>query len=130
MRILICGDRNWLGSYDPFHQILDPLVGQITCVIHGGARGADQKGACWAEFHKIPVLEYKAQWSTYGKRAGPIRNREMLEHGRPERVYAFHDNLNLSKGTRNMIEQALKRGVDVYLCRSNGTFQHIKGLPK
>lgn len=41
------------------------------------------------------------------------RNKEMLEKGKPDLVVAFHENLEKSKGTKNMIMQAKAKGVPI-----------------
>ena len=37
----------------------------------------------------------------------------MLDEGQPDKVYAFHPDITKSKGTKNMVEQASKRGIEV-----------------
>ena len=54
------------------------------------------------------VNPFPAQWSKYGRAAGPLRNTQMLSEGNPDIVLAFHDNIKRSRGTRNMIVQSLK----------------------
>lgn len=49
-----------------------------------------------------------ANWEAFGAAAGPVRNRWMLDL-EPDLVIAFPG----GKGTKNMIEQAKKRGVPV-----------------
>ena len=84
-------------------------------VIHGGARGADRYAREWAtrrlSEHPFPgllniyVKEFPADWETHAKAAGPIRNRRMLEEGKPELVLAFKNGFDhtLSRGgTENM----------------------------
>lgn len=56
----------------------------------------------------IAHLPFPANWDKYGKKAGPIRNAQMLEEGRPNLVLAFHDNLQFSHGTKDMCEIAVK----------------------
>lgn len=53
----------------------------VTEVISGGARGADRYGEDWASCEHIPVKIFPAEWDTYGKKAGPIRNKAMAEYG-------------------------------------------------
>ncbi|KKN01348.1 hypothetical protein LCGC14_1128740 [marine sediment metagenome] len=48
----------------------------------------------------------------YGKAAGPIRNKQMLDEGQPHLVLAFHDNIEESTGTKDMVKQAAKRGIE------------------
>ncbi len=57
------------------------------------------------------VEKYPAKWNLYGKGAGHIRNKEMIDKGKPDKVVAFHSDISKSKGTRNMINQAKKLGI-------------------
>lgn len=84
-----------------------------TAIISGLAKGADLLGKQYAEVRGIPVLEFPAQWDKYGKRAGMLRNQEMLEAA--DAVVAFWD--GQSNGTQNMIEIAKKAGVPVRVVR-------------
>lgn len=69
----------------------------------------------WARERGIPVEHYPADWDQFQKRAGYIRNQQMLDEGKPHLVVAFHSNLQDSKGTRNMVEIARKAGVDTHV---------------
>jgi hypothetical protein len=59
----------------------------------------------------FPIWEFPADWDTHGRSAGPLRNRKMLDT-KPDLVIAFHGNLNASKGTKNMVHQARRNGVE------------------
>lgn len=61
------------------------------------------------------VEKYPADWEKYGKVAGPIRNQQMLDEGKPDVVYAFTDDLSNSRGTADMCRRANKAGVPVYV---------------
>ena len=110
MRLLVCGDRDW---YDPLP--IEKRIGEIqpSVVIHGCAKGADSMAGRAARKFSIPVLEFPALWDKYGKGAGPIRNQQMLDEGKPDYVLAFHDDLEHSKGTRDMVNRAKKAGIPV-----------------
>jgi hypothetical protein len=88
--------------------VLDAALrsGPLT-IIEGGARGADKLARQWAEDRGVPVATYPAEWDRHGVSAGPIRNRQMLEDGKPDMVLAFPG----GKGTANMVEQAHRAGV-------------------
>jgi hypothetical protein len=58
---------------------------------------------------------FSANWEKHGLAAGPIRNRQMLTEGKPDLVIAFHENIEKSKGTKNMLELAKQAGVATYL---------------
>lgn len=125
MRVLVCGDRDWTkrhvvdlvlgGLYALHHKNPDPLV-----VIDGGARGADTLACEWAQGAvaydaSVGHEHYPAKWDEHGKAAGPIRNQQMLDEGKPDVVFAFHDDLAASKGTADMVRRAKKAGVPVYV---------------
>ena len=111
LRVLVCGGRDYddlgavWGQLDAFHA----LKGPITAVIHGGARGADLLAAQWAIRSEVPHIEFKAAWGTYGTAAGPLRNKRMLDEGKPDLVIAFPG----GRGTANMVRQARAADVEV-----------------
>lgn len=109
MRVVVCGDRDWQDE-EAIRQRLGELPSG-TVIIHGVARGADQLAGRVAQQLGFEVLEFPADWRVFGKAAGPIRNRKMLEEGKPDLVIAFHPDLPVSKGTRNMVEISNKAGV-------------------
>lgn len=113
-KILVTGDRNW----DDIPRVVEELKGYRpgTILIHGACRGADIACATVAETLGFVVRGYPADWKKHGKAAGPIRNRQMVkEEHRPEEpidvVLAFHNNLENSSGTADMISVADKAGI-------------------
>jgi hypothetical protein len=70
-------------------QIHKSSQGPITCIIHGGARGADHMAGLWARKHDINMKQYPADWDKHGNAAGPIRNAQMLAEGFPDICVAF-----------------------------------------
>lgn len=109
MKVLVCGSRHF-NDYGLLKETLDANSG-ITQIIHGAARGADTLAGRYGEEIGIPVRSFPADWNQYGKRAGPIRNGEMLKRGTPDLVIAFRG--PNSRGTQNMINQAEKAGIPV-----------------
>lgn len=109
MRVLICGDRWWKN----LAAITDVLAQYPpgTVVIHGAAAGADYFAGVAATRLGFKVETYPADWTKYGRAAGPIRNTQMLSQGKPDEVHAFHDNIDMSKGTRDMVFKARAAGV-------------------
>jgi len=87
--------------------------GQITHIIAGEARGADTLAKTFAARHEFKYLGFPALWGQYGKAAGPIRNQQMLDEGRPDLVLAFHDDIEHSKGTGDIVRRARKAGIPV-----------------
>lgn len=118
MRILVCGDRNWSDeqAIKEVMSLLKVNLGDYT-VIEGEANGADKISAAIARVDlKLPVVPFKAEWGLYGRSAGPRRNTQMLREGKPDGVIAFHHDLSKSRGTKNMVEQALRAGLPVWVC--------------
>lgn len=117
MRILFCGDRNWTN-----YKVIADVMGDLrpSVVIEGEASGADTMAAEAADYFGIPVLPFTANWEKYGSAAGPIRNNQMLKEGRPDLVVAFHNDLQNSKGTLNMVNQAIKNNIKVCVYTEQG----------
>ena len=127
MRVLVCGGRNYglvHAEKKRIYNALDELHGdcwpseeyplgkeppKITHVISGGATGADSVAIDWAVVNWVPCTEYKADWKKYGRKAGPIRNKQMLDEGKPDLVLAFPG----GPGTENMVLQALQANIKV-----------------
>jgi len=66
----------------------------------------------------LPTRQFPAKWKQFHKAAGSIRNREMLKFMRdypdPDKVVlAFHEDLESSTGTKDMVEIAGKAGFEV-----------------
>jgi len=104
----VCGSRDWTDTTLIYRwlSLFDP-----DTIIEGEARGADQRAAWWAFDNNVPCMRFPAEWKKYGKAAGPIRNKQMLDEGKPDLVLAFHDDIENSKGTADMVEQARKRDI-------------------
>jgi hypothetical protein len=84
-------------------------------LISGGAKGADNFAEEWAEQGFIPIQVFEADWKKYGKGAGYVRNEEMAIEG--DVLAAFWD--GKSRGTKHMIDLALKHGLEVHIYRYN-----------
>jgi hypothetical protein len=82
-----------------------------TIIISGGAQGVDKLGERWAKLMGIPVQRFPAAWDIYGKAAGIYRNRIMAQ--RADALVAIWD--GKSRGTKNMIEEARKRELKIYV---------------
>ncbi len=112
MRVLICGARDF-DEPEAIEAVVNGLS-EDDIVIHGCADGADSMAGIFAKRRGLKVLEFPARWDIHGRAAGPIRNKEMLDDGKLDKVYAFYRNKIMSRGTRNMVLQARKAGVTVW----------------
>ena len=110
MRVLVCGGRGYSDA-DKMRRVLDDMhaVTPFDVLIYGMARGADDLAKMWATARGVKRLGFPADWEKHGRSAGPIRNREMIEKGRPDLVIAFPG----GRGTQNMIKQANAAAVSV-----------------
>lgn len=110
-RILVCGGRKWtnrvltFGVLDGYLQQFH-LRGKPIVIVEGGADGADTLAKEWAIKNDVPFEEYPADWSRYGRAAGPIRNQQMLDTG-IDLVVAFPG----GRGTADTIRRAEKMGI-------------------
>lgn len=111
MKVLVCGGRDY---HD--HKTIDAVLShlhmycRITSIVHGGASGADTMAGWWARKHNIRELPYPAQWELYQRRAGILRNIEMLRMEKPDFVIAFPG----GAGTGHMKHIARKGGYPVH----------------
>jgi hypothetical protein len=53
-----------------------------------------------------------AEWDTFGRAAGPIRNQSMIDMA-PDLVLAFHNDMDHSRGTVDTVDRAIKAGINV-----------------
>lgn len=83
MRILVTGSRDWYDKSVIRNALLSVLTkeGEQVTVVHGGARGADYLAQECAYALGYIAERHDADWNTYGKRAGYIRNKEMVDAG-------------------------------------------------
>lgn len=81
----------------------------ISAVIEGDAHGADRLAWRWAVANGVPVEKFPANWRRDGRAAGPIRNQQMLDEGRPDIVVAFPG----GRGTADMVRRARKAGIPI-----------------
>lgn len=110
MKVLVCGGRDYRDRNELF-RFMDDLheTSPITLIIEGGAWGADRLARFWAINRNIPVQTFNAEWDRYGRDAGPIRNWQMLEEGKPDLVVAFPG----GGGTGHMIRISRRKGFNV-----------------
>lgn len=112
--VLVCGSRSW--SDDDGWIIRRRLneLGTATKIIHGDAVGADRIAHLHAISRGMPVERFWPDWNRHGRRAGILRNLQMLDQ-EPDLVLAFWD--GESRGTAHTITEARRRGIDVEVIR-------------
>ena len=116
-RILVCGGRDakdapWI------RQSLSAHIHDGDVLIHGCALGIDSIADDWAKGRDVAVLRFRANWDKHGKAAGPIRNQQMLDEGKPDMVIAFPG----GKGTENMVKLAKRAEIFTIFARESGDY--------
>lgn len=109
MKLIIAGSRKFVPEeehVDWLDSILDN--NDIIEVVSGAQSGADEFGEEWAEAHGIKVTRFPADWTKFGKAAGPIRNGQMAKYADAAAL------LPGNEGTMNMRKQALANGLVVF----------------
>ena len=82
-------------------------------IVSGHASGADALGEHYALERDLQLETYTADWKAHGRAAGPIRNAQMASVAHA--LIAFWD--GKSRETKNMIDTATKRGLQVAVVR-------------
>lgn len=106
MKIAIIGSRTF-DDYSLLQETLKLYKSKITLIVSGAAKGADSLGEKWALENNIKTLIFPANWNKYGKRAGFIRNEDIIKNC--DCVIAFWD--NKSKGTAHSISLCEKYNI-------------------
>lgn len=138
--IIVTGDRD--AKAEAWRTLILEEVWTADVVIHGACgvdasapsfdRG-DMRGIDGMASYATENVPMPAPFKREGLKGGPMRNRAMLTVlqqlafcGYTIEVHAFHDDLVKSKGTKNMVEEAVKAGVPTFLHRSHGTKEEIQ----
>jgi hypothetical protein len=104
IRLAIVGGRDYT-NYNNFKKIVDTYIEEIgipTEIISGGAKGIDTMAAVWANENNIPIIEFKPDWATYGKKAGILRNTDIIN----ESTHVLALPTKKSIGTHDSIRKA------------------------
>jgi hypothetical protein len=123
MRVLVTGSRDWRDVHAVRRQ-LGNLIGRSPdglVVVHGACpNGADAIATEWvtdSQPHYGPLVTeeaHPADWNQHGKRAGFIRNTEMVEAG-ADVCLAFIR--GRSRGATHTARIALDAGIELHVWR-------------
>lgn len=136
MRVLVCGGRDFgmsrgyaLGSfkYDVDRERIlaerslfyatmnEHCPTGLEVIVHGAGKGADTLAERWAKRRGQEAMPFPANWYPNGRSAGldrsagPRRNQQMIDEGRPELVVAFPG----GRGTADMVKRAKAANIKV-----------------
>jgi hypothetical protein len=113
--LVIAGSRSIdpRAAYDAIESALAATDYTIREIVSGTARGVDAAGELWAHRHNFPVRRFPADWKTFGKRAGVMRNVDMARHA--DRLLAIWD--GESRGTGHMVSAMRALGKPVQIAK-------------
>lgn len=111
MKVIIAGSRNFTNYQKLKKECTLFLQEQTDIQIVSGChyKGADKLGIQYANEKSLEVIKFPAEWNTYGKAAGPKRNKEMAIFA--DALIAFWD--GKGRGTKNMIQLAKQKGLRI-----------------
>jgi hypothetical protein len=113
MKTIIAGSRG-ISDFATVSQAIVASKFEITEVVSGTARGVDLEGEAWASLNEVPIKRFPAEWNKdgiYDPGAGYKRNKQMALYA--DALIAVWD--GKSAGTRNMINEAAKAGLKLYV---------------
>lgn len=110
MKVIIAGGRD-ITDYNLVFKAYIASGYTATEIVSGGARGVDTLGEQLAKSTSIALKVFPADWDRHGKRAGHIRNAQMADYA--DALIAIWD--GVSKGTGNMIQQAQRKKLQVFV---------------
>lgn len=109
MKVIIAGTRSISVMPSDIESYLSEHLNSITEIVSGGAKGVDSSGEEFAKSKGIKIVRFLPDWNSYGKSAGPIRNRSMAKYG--DLLLLIWD--GSSKGSANMKAEMKKLGKPV-----------------
>lgn len=116
-RILVCGGRHF-SDYALLEKTINGVIAESGRedieIVSGHCVGADRLGELYAEKHNASIKIFSAEWGKYGKRAGPMRNKQMIDYisGFENKIVIAFVSAN-TKGTRNTIALAKRANIRV-----------------
>jgi hypothetical protein len=119
MKVIIAGPRDF-NDYNVVVEAIKESGFEITEVVSGKASGVDSLGEIYAMTNEIPIQpfpvdDWKRSDGTIDYAAGPRRNARMAKYANA--LIAISVGPKGSKGTNNMIQQARRHKLKVYVKR-------------
>lgn len=116
-RVIIAGSR----SYDDYNTLTEECDRILSLkvvdadteivVVSGHASGADALGERYAQERGFGLETFPADWTKFGRAAGPIRNAQMASVAHA--LIAFPKAGEVNRGTKNMVDLAVRKGLQI-----------------
>lgn len=124
LRVLVTGSRSYpskLVVLRTLTQIAESHPGYEITLVSGAAKGADSYAEEAGEALGFTIERHPADWDTHGRKAGILRNLEMVRSGADLCVaYPYGS----SRGTAHCAVEAVKQGIPTHivLLESDGSY--------
>lgn len=108
--ILVTGGRDYENAM-VVDAVLKQYQDEIWLVMQGGAPGLDTLVENWCRKNEVPCLRVPAEWKKYNKKAGHMRNSQMLTFlgFMPDLLLSFPGGM----GTADMTRKAKLAGISI-----------------
>ena len=110
MKLIVAGGRDYhLTEAD--YQILTAIIeiNNVTEIVQGGATGVDNDAKIFALDSDLICVEFPADWYTYSRAAGPIRNHQMAKYA--DALLVFPGGI----GTQSMLKIARIHKLKIFI---------------
>ncbi len=113
MKIAFVGSRGFPSEQFVIDTVTKYADGEFIEFISGGALGVDTWAEETARSLNIDCIILKPDWVEYGKKAGIIRNKKIVD--KADKIVVFWD--GYSSGTKSTIDFAIKakKPVDIFI---------------
>lgn len=131
-KVLFTGDRNW-SNIKLVEDVIDKLPKETLIIVGDCPTGLDFIVEYICIKRGLTYNKYEAYWLSQGNAAGPIRNKRMIDEGKPDLIIAFHDNIDgnnsnkgtkKSKGTKNTLILGKQAHIPCYLITTSGFIEY------
>lgn len=110
-RVLITGSREWSDRFFIQNKIEDLSLRGNIVIVHGGCKkGVDEIVNNYCLYENIEQEIYTAKWEKHGKRAGILRNQQMVDT-KPDLCLSFWN--GKSTGTKDCINKVIKAKIPI-----------------
>ncbi|PHN01270.1 DUF2493 domain-containing protein [Flavilitoribacter nigricans] len=126
MKLLITGSRAVAENEANFTRLADEIKSRypnVSALLHGGARGADQLAARFAQINGLAVQVIRPDYRNYPEKLAPLlRNTELVALA--DAVIAFYGPKGKVGGTYDTVKKALAKNLPVTELFADGSVRH------